>query len=215
MSSELQAVLDLISSGKLREVSAFRKLPEELLSLKHVALSGEGEPTLCPQFAEVVQSIVHVRATRQFPFFKIVLISNASVLDQPHVQAGVRHLILKDEVWLKLDAGTPELFQSVNRSSVPFEQVLENIRSLGRTRPVVIQTLFPHINGVEPCEEQTRSYIRRLQELKADGADISLVQIYSATRPTARSGCRHLPLKSLSRIAHDVREQTGLRVEVF
>jgi len=215
MSSELQAVLDLIWNGRLREVASFRRLPAELLSLKHVALSGEGEPTLCPQFAEAVQSIVHVRATGQFPFFKIVLLSNASVLNQPQVLAGVRHLIVKDEVWLKLDAGTSDCFRSVNRSSVPFEQVLENIRTLGRTRPVVIQSLFPLINGVEPSDQQVRSYIERLQELKADGTDISLVQVYSATRPTARSGCRHLLLKSLSRIAHEVREQTGLTVEVF
>jgi hypothetical protein len=51
--------------------------------------------------------------------------------------------------------------------------------------------------------------------LRDDGARIELVQIYSATRPTARSGCRHLPLKVLSGIAHQVREQTGLRVEVY
>lgn len=215
MSSELQALLDRIWSGRLREIESFRRLPEELLSLKHVALSGEGEPTLCPQFAEAVQSIVHIRATGQFPFFKIVLLSNGSVLEQPQVQAGLRHFIGKDEVWVKLDAGTAEHFEAVNRSAVPFEQILENVKNLGRTRPVVIQSLFPLINGVEPSDRQVRAYIDRLQELKADGTEISLVQIYSATRPTARSGCRHLPLKTLSRIAHEVRDQTGLSVEVF
>jgi wyosine [tRNA(Phe)-imidazoG37] synthetase (radical SAM superfamily) len=215
MASELQAVLDRIWSGRLREIASFRKLPEELLCLKHVALSGEGEPTLCPEFAEAVQAVVHVRATGNFPFFKIVLLSNASMLNQPGVQAGVRHLIVKDEFWLKLDAGTPAVFNAVNRSTVPFDQVVENIRSLGQTRPVVIQSLFPLINGVEPSDQEIRCYIGQLQKLTAGGTDISLVQIYSATRPTARSGCRHLPLKSLSRIAHEVRGQTGLRVEVF
>jgi hypothetical protein len=41
------------------------------------------------------------------------------------------------------------------------------------------------------------------------------VQIYSATRPTPNSGCGHLPLKTLSRIAHAVRQATGLKAEVF
>ena len=47
------------------------------------------------------------------------------------------------------------------------------------------------------------------------GAQIPLVQIYSATRPTPNSGCGHLPLKILSRIAQTVRQVAGLKAEVF
>jgi hypothetical protein len=54
-----------------------------------------------------------------------------------------------------------------------------------------------------------------LKELKEAGAEISLVQIYSATRPMARTGCSHLPLKSLSQIAKMVRRVAGLRAEIF
>jgi hypothetical protein len=41
------------------------------------------------------------------------------------------------------------------------------------------------------------------------------VQIYSATRPAARSGFGHLPLKTLAGIARRVREVSGLHAEVF
>ena len=58
-------------------------------------------------------------------------------------------------------------------------------------------------------------YAQRLKELKAQGAQISLVQIYSATRPVARQQCTHMSLKALSRIAQIVRLETGLTVEVF
>jgi hypothetical protein len=54
-----------------------------------------------------------------------------------------------------------------------------------------------------------------LRELKAGGAQIPLVQIYSATRPTPNSDCGHLPLKALSRIALAVRQIAGLKAEVF
>jgi hypothetical protein len=54
-----------------------------------------------------------------------------------------------------------------------------------------------------------------LKELKEAGAEIPLVQIYSAKRPMARTGCSHLPLKSLSQIAKTVRQEAGLRAEVF
>jgi len=38
-----------------KEHAAYRGLNDELLKLRHVALSGDGEPTLCPNFAEAVQ----------------------------------------------------------------------------------------------------------------------------------------------------------------
>lgn len=215
MASELEQALEWVCHRQLREWAAFRELPEGLLELKHVALSGEGEPTLCEEFAEAVRAVVHIRARGQFPFFKIVLLSNGSVLDQARVQAGLRHLILRDEIWLKLDVGGQKAFDRINRSAVPFERIFANIRDLGRQRPIVLQSLFPLIDGVEPAAGEIDDYIRRLQQLLRAGARITLVQVYSASRLTARSGCRHLPLRTLSRIAQRVRERTGLVVEVF
>ena len=98
---------------------------------------------------------------------------------------------------------------------MPLEKVLANILMLARQRPVVIQSLFPAINGEEPPLEEIEQYAQRLKELKAQGAQIPLVQIYSATRPTPNSGCGHLPLKTLSRIAQTVRQVAGLKAEVF
>ena len=80
---------------------------------------------------------------------------------------------------------------------------------------MVIQSLFPAINGEEPPLEEIEQYAHRLLELKKAGAQISLVQIYSATRPSPNSESGHLPLKVLSRIAQTVRQTTGLTAEVF
>ena len=80
---------------------------------------------------------------------------------------------------------------------------------------MVVQSLFPAINGDEPPATEIKEYAGRLKELKDAGALISLVQVYSATRPMARTGCGHLPLKTLSDIAQTVRRHSGLRAEVF
>jgi hypothetical protein len=66
-----------------------------------------------------------------------------------------------------------------------------------------------------PPASEIEAYIQRLHELKGAGAQIPLVQIYSATRPTPHSECGHLPLRTLSHIAQRVREVTGLKAEVF
>jgi hypothetical protein len=103
----------------------------------------------------------------------------------------------------------------VNRSQVPLDKVLENILLVGRRRPVVIQSLFPLAFGEEPPPQEIDAYISRLKELKNNGARISLVQIYSATRPIAHPDCGHMPLRKLSRISHRIKVETGLKAEVF
>lgn len=215
MAAELRKTLEYIYSGRLRELHAFSRVPDELLQVRHVALSGDGEPTLAPEFGEALQAVMHVRALAGFPFFKLVLITNAVALDLPAVERGIGHFTKQDEIWAKLDGGTQSYLNKINGCQVPLAKVLDNILAVGRKRPVIIQTLFPSINGQEPSSQEVDEYAKRLQELKLGGADISLVQIYSATRPTPHSECGHLPLRVLSQIAQTVRAATGLKVEVF
>jgi hypothetical protein len=131
------------------------------------------------------------------------------------VLKGLGLFTARDEIWAKLDGGTPEYLARVNRPGPPLEKLLSNILSLARRRPVVIQSLFPSINDQAPSAAEIEAYVRRLAELAAGGAQIPLVQIYSATRPTAHSECGHLPLRTLSDIARRVREGSGLKAEVF
>jgi wyosine [tRNA(Phe)-imidazoG37] synthetase (radical SAM superfamily) len=214
MAEELKATLALVRAERLRERPWYRNLPDELLQLRHVALSGDGEPTLSPKFAAALQAIIHVRALGGYPL-KLVLLTNGTGLDLPHVLDGLKHFTRGDEVWIKLDGGTHAYINRVNRADIPLEKILANILLVGRQRPIIIQSLFPAFQSEEPPLEEIEQYARRLVELKEAGARISLVQIYSATRPSVASRCGHLPLKVLSRIAQTVRQSTGLRAEVF
>lgn len=214
MAEELKSTLSMVQAERLRERPWYRNLPDELLQLRHVALSGDGEPTLSPRFAEALQAVVHVRALGGYPF-KLVLITNGTGLDLPHVLNGLKHFTRTDEIWIKLDGGTHAYLNHINRADIPLEKILSNILLIGRQRPVVIQSLFPSLHGEEPPLEEIEQYAQRLLEMKNGGAHISLVQIYSATRPSARSQCTHLPLRVLSRIANTVRQNTGLHAEVF
>ncbi len=183
--------------------------------LKDVVLSGDGEPTLSPQFAEIVREVVHVRSSGRFPFFKLVLVTNTAGLDLPLVRRGLKLLTSQDEIWAKLDAGSQEYMDRINGAGMSLEKVVANILTTGRERPVVIQSLFPLIEDQEPPADEIDLYVRRLGELKKKGAHISLVQVYSAHRPAHHPKVGHLPLKCLSRIAQRVRSATGLSAEVF
>ena len=213
MAQELHKSIAFIRSGRLVEHPAYRTLPAELLQLRQVALSGDGEPTLAVNFIEALQAVVRLRALGGF--FKIVLITNGTGLDHPSVLRGLDYLTNSDEIWIKLDGGTQAFLEKVNHSSVPLEKILENILLVGRQRPVVIQSLFPAIHGEEPPAEEIHEFALRLKELKTAGARISLVQIYSAARPGSQSDWGHLPLRVLSQIAQTVRQVADLKTEVF
>ena len=215
LSAELEELLQLTFQRRLRELPYFRTVPDELLELKSVALSGDGEPTLSPQFAEIIREVVHARSCGRFPFFKLVLLTNTAGLDHIEVRAGLELLTSKDEIWAKLDAGSQAYMDMVNHGDLRLDKVLSNILQVGRARPIVIQSMFPAIDDQEPPAKEIDLYVRRLLDLKKRGAQISLVQIYSAHRPPHHPNCSHLKLKSLSRIAQRVRDVSGLCVEVF
>ncbi|MGA3182580.1 MAG: hypothetical protein ABSF38_19815 [Verrucomicrobiota bacterium] len=215
MIAELEKTLLLIRSGGIRQVPGYGALNPDLLRLRHVALSGDGEPTLSRRFAQTVQEVVHMRARLLHPFFKLVLITNGTCLDARPVQTGLQYFTREDEIWIKLDAGTQAYMDRVNRSAVSLDKVMENALLVGRRHPIVIQSLFPLIAGCEPPPEEIDQYIQRLHELKDAGAAISLVQIYSATRPPAHPDCRHIPLQSLAAICRRVKTEVGLKAEVF
>jgi wyosine [tRNA(Phe)-imidazoG37] synthetase (radical SAM superfamily) len=216
MAEELQRTLAFVSSGALQAMDSYRHIPRELLQLRHVALSGDAEPTLCKNFLDTVRAVVHVRALNPVLFFKIVLITNASGLDLTEVQAGLKLFTAHDEIWAKLDAGTQEYMDKVNRpQNFKLEKIIANIRLIAKERPVIIQSLFPELNGAEPSAEEIEQFALKLKGLKTAGAQIPLVQIYSAMRPIPNSTCGHLPLKTLSHIAERVRAVSGLKAEVF
>lgn len=213
LTRELIHVVALAQCGRIHELKQFSAAPAELLALKEVALSGDGEPSLVTNFDEIVKEILVIR--HLLSPFKLVVITNGSGLHRPTVQRGIDRLAPEDEIWIKLDAGTQAYMHRINGPQASLETTLHNILSVAQRRPVVIQSLFSIVGEEAPSEEEIGAYLQRLNDLIAAGAQISLVQVYSACRPSARPGCKHLPLAQLSHIARRVREETGLNAEVF
>ncbi len=215
MAQELEEVLDVIRAGEGHRLHGCESAPREFLGLGHVALSGDGEPTLCPGFDQVVEQVLHLRAQGRHGFFKVALITNGSGFDIPGVRRGLSLLTPQDEIWTKLDAGSEAWFRRVNRSNEEFGRVLDAMVRVGRSRPLVIQSLFPRLEGrAMPLAEQD-AYARQLRMLVDDGAQVRMVQVYSASRTPARSGCGHASLAELSGIARRVREVVGVPAQVF
>ena len=135
---------------------------------------------------------------------------------RPAVQRGLKILDENNgEIWAKLEAGTDEYYQKVERTKIPFQQVLENIAEAARIRPLVIQALFMRIEGEAPSQAELEAFCDRLNEIAASGGILKLVQIYTVARQPAESFVTPLTNDEVQQIASLVTARTGLPAESF
>jgi wyosine [tRNA(Phe)-imidazoG37] synthetase (radical SAM superfamily) len=213
---ELDATLRLAASGELYETEKFRATPEPLRRLNDIALSGDGEPTTYKNFDQLMETVAQVKQRHGLNDVKIVLITNASMFHREHVERGLEILDRNQgEIWAKLDAGTEEYYQLVERTPIPFRQILDNITAAARVRPLVIQSLFMRIDDQPPTGEELVAFCDRLNEIVTAGGQISLLQIYTIARRPAEASVTPLAGAEVDAIVALVKEQTGLSAAGF
>ncbi len=213
LAEELDEMVAAVQSGRLFDGPRFSRAPARQRRLNDIALSGDGEPTLCPQFAEAVDVCAKVRRKHRLDDVKLVLITNASLLDRDHVRRGLAVLDASNgEIWAKLDAGTEAYYRRISRSTVPLAKILDNLRDAARARSIVIQTLLMRLDGQPPATEELAEYCRRLRDMVAAGGQIKLVQLHTVARHPAEPYVEALSRGELDVIAEQVRRETGLPV---
>ncbi|MGC8641253.1 MAG: radical SAM protein [Isosphaeraceae bacterium] len=214
--AELEETLELVQSGELYHDPRFAGVPRALRRLNDIAFSGDGEPTSFPRFAEIMREVAAVKRRRKLDQVKLILITNATLFHRPGVREGLAILDANQgEIWAKLDAGTEAYYHTIERTKVPFERVLTNLRDAARGRPIVIQSLFMTLDGKGPDEAEIDAYRLRLGEILAAGGAISCVQIYTVARTPAEPSVGPLSRAELDRIGLAVRDRLGLAVDVI
>ncbi len=173
--------------------------------INNITFSGNGEPTLHPQFEELVDIAKQLR-NRYFPKAKLGILSNSSMV---HVKKVDRALANLDFRIMKLDAGAPETFKKLNRpcKEVNFSTMLSGLQSLEN---VTLQTMFVDGKIQNVGDQEVREWIERVSEIKPVNA-----QIYSLHRPPAESFLHEVPPERLQEIAARTKEVTGIPIEVI
>jgi wyosine [tRNA(Phe)-imidazoG37] synthetase (radical SAM superfamily) len=214
--TELAAMFRIVTSGDIFRDERFAHVPAELQRLNDIAFSGDGEPTTYRNFDEIVSAVAEVKRQHGLGDVKMVLITNASMFHRPVVQRALEILDENNgEIWAKLETGTEKYYQLVERTKIPFRQILENITQVAKTWPVVIQSLFMQIQGDPPPEAEIEAFCDRLNEISKAGGTIKLVQIYTVARQPAESFVTPLSNEAVDRIAATVAHRTCLRTDVY
>jgi wyosine [tRNA(Phe)-imidazoG37] synthetase (radical SAM superfamily) len=213
LKQELRSLLESQRSGAL--ACQFELTPEEA-PIRDIALSGNGEPTSCPNFAEVTRVIGMI--AEEFDLLgriKLVLITNGSLLDRPNVQEGLRQWgKMGGEAWFKLDRGTSKGIEQLNQTRIRLDRVERNLKICCGILPTFIQTCLITLDGAPPPKEDTEGYIRLLRSLVESEPTPAGVLLYGLARPSLqpqaqRIGC--IPEEWALRLVEEIRA-LGLRV---
>lgn len=217
LKEELRATLVEAKEGALFERPEFRAVPGPFRVVRDITFAGDGEPPSYPNFKGIVRDVLAIKQAAGFTDLKVILLTNATLIDRDRVKEAMR-LMDQDhgEFWLKLDAGSEAYYRLVDRTSIPFSKVLENIREAARIRPIVLQSLFMRVGGTGPTAGEIAAYCDRVREILDAGGAVSLIQVYTVARPPAESCVSPLPDEELDRIAADVRRRIpSVPVETF
>jgi wyosine [tRNA(Phe)-imidazoG37] synthetase (radical SAM superfamily) len=214
--TELDEMLTLVTSGELFVDEKFSATPPQLRRLNDIAFSGDGEPTTYRNFDEIIEGCAAVKRRHRLDDVKMVLITNASMFHRPAVERGLAILDANQgEIWAKLEAGTEDYYRLVERTTIPFQRILDNITAAARVRPLVIQALFMRIHGEPPSLDEQLAFCDRLNEIVTAGGKLKLVQIYTVARPPAESFVTPLSDAETNALAALVQDRTGLSIAAF
>jgi len=171
-----------------------------------ITFSGNGEPTLHPQFDQIIDNLIVLR-DKYYPETAITCLSNATQLAKKEVSSSLKKI---ENPILKLDAVTEPLFQLINKPTVPIsiKKIIKQLQQMNGD--FILQTLFfkgeidgqYFDNATEPHLSLWMEVVKQLHPRK--------VMIYSLDRNTPAQKLEKIPREQLQKI---VKQLQGFGIE--
>ncbi len=174
-----------------------------------ITFAGNGEPTLHPEFAGIIDDTIEL-CKKHTPKARVAVLSNATMLHKKPVFNAL--LKIEDNIQ-KLDSAFEETIKLMDCPNESFDlnRVVQQLT--GFNGKVIIQTMFVRgtIDGVvidNTTQKEVLAWRKLLQKIKP-----AQVMIYTIARDTPIDTLEKISLDQLNSIAKQVRE-SGFDVQV-
>lgn len=178
-------------------------LEEKLLSMQAegvapdvLTFAGNGEPTIHPQFARIIDDTLALR-DKYFPAAKVSVLTNATLITRPAVFDALCRV---DNNILKLDTVCEEYIRFVDRPTMAYnlDEIIDTLAKFGKN--AVIQTMFMkgEVDGRSIDNTGDEYVLPWLQIVKKIAP--REVMIYTVDRETPQQGLEKATREELDRI---------------
>lgn len=170
-----------------------------------ITFSGDGEPTLNPDFARIIDDTIALRDI-YCPQAKVSVLTNATKLLSDTVFGALRKV---DAPILKLDAPTDVLARKIN-GALPSFRVDDVVKGMKRFEgDFILQTMFLKSDDFDSLEPQMLAkWMDIVREIRP-----RLIMAYTIARPTPQSG---LSAYSAAQIREALKplEDEGFKIQI-
>jgi len=168
-------------------------------------LSGNGEPTLHPEFPDIIDGLLTLREL-YFPKTSLGILSNSSTCHKKEIRNALSKL---DSRFMKLDAGSLYIFHDVNRPFTPlvWGDVIEGLCNLP---DVVLQSMFVMGKVDNTDEKAVNDWIEAVECIRP-----LEVQIYTVDRTPQEAGILPVDGEKLKTISNRLKTKTTISSAVY
>lgn len=176
-----------------------------------ITFSGNGEPTIHPDFPAIIDDVIELRG-RYYPGVKISVLTNSTQIHRPEV---ARALSRVDNNILKLDSAIESTMRALDRpgaASFTVTSAIEHLKQFAGSG--IIQTMFTRGEHLGEAFDNTTA-------LEVDALIDAYrairpreVMIYSIDRKTPEQSLQKIDKDELQRIADRITADTGIPVQV-
>jgi len=179
-------------------------LSKMIIPPDYITFSGNGEPTVHPEFGQIVDEVISVR-NQKTKEAKTAILSNSALVKKQSILTALEKL---DVRIMKLDCGSPQEFKKYNKpcSGIDLDQITDG---LSRLADVTIQTLLSSGEAGNLKHKNIKDWIERLKHIRP-----VTVQLYTMDRDYPSKKLKPASINELEHIRVLV-EKAGISAEVF
>lgn len=171
-----------------------------------ITFSGDGEPTLNPEFPQIIEDTIALR-DKMFPSAKVSVLSNATRVHVPAVFEALRKV---DNPILKLDGPTNARVGRINHPA-PGYDVAKVVEALKRFEgDFILQTMFLRTSdGFDSSErEALNGWMEIVRTLRPRE-----IMVYTIDRPTPEQGLEKFTAEEMRTLVQPLAEE-GFNIQI-
>ena len=175
------------------------------INIDSITFSGDGEPTLNPEFPQIIDDTIRLR-NQYYPNSKITVLSNATRVHLPEVFNALRKV---DNPTMKIDAPTNDLVEKINHPAPGYDinKVVEALKQFNGD--FILQTMFLKSKDFDSSSpEVLNGWMDIVRHLKPRE-----VMVYTIDRPTPEEGLQKFTVEEMRRLVQPLIDE-GFLIQI-